>query len=123
MLKENGNLVLVVPMARELGFRFWESSCPTETGLIYGMHLDKDKLAQKYTPDEIRSKVTRVGFNILRMRYIVGRLGAFSKEISRKPQSIPLEITSYPFLFGLAALDLLLPKRKGNYILIIAEKE
>lgn len=121
-LKANGNLVLVVPIARELSFYFWQSSCPDETGLVYGVPLDKDKLAQKYTPDEICSKVTQVGFKILNVKHIIGRFGAFSKEVSRKIQSIPLEITTYPFLLTIAALDLFLIKNRGNYILIVAKK-
>lgn len=132
-LARDGQLLLYVPVYHERFFPWFERFVARHLGTA---HYDVAQGRQHtYRPEIVRERLAEAGFRVTEATYTYGKAGQISYELhtllllalSRVPFLLrllfaPLALALYPTLLLLMAADYLTPHRRGNGLLVVAEK-
>jgi SAM-dependent methyltransferase len=129
-LQSNGRFLLYSPIGGHFLTKFYPSIFQR-----YPQYESLNNRQRIYQEDELLQKLERVGFRIISKTYAYGWAGKLSHEIFNSGTTLlfsaawPLKILAlmalvlfYPLVLLLMAVDFLLPKKRGNGILILCEK-
>lgn len=118
LLKENGRLILHTPRLNPRRcLRFFERFCKCDP-------LEKSAHAREgYTPSELMKKLKENGLRIRGFRYTFGHFGSLSWGLSKVLEGVrPLFVLGFPIILLLGYVDSVKMNRKGNGILMEAQR-
>ncbi len=121
-LKRDGKLVVHVPSAHQIR-HLTKNDMPNKTN--EKQRLGDYHVREGFKPEEILKALQDIGFNILHIRYTFSPVTWFFKELFSifEKKSVPgIGITILPLIWFSTKIESLLELRRGNGILIVAQR-